>query len=90
MDAEQINEEDFDSSDGLEDEYDWDRSIFRANPNVGRLQADDILAKQATDRPLSKKNCRKLTFVTGAPKSQESMARVRVTWEAFCQSVSHE
>ena len=80
---------DLDSSDGLSDE-DWDRSMFRRNPNIGKRQAEIILARQAEDRPASKRNYRKLALVWGAPSTQATTARVERTWEAFCQSIGHE
>ena len=91
MDANGLDEAVFNSSDGLtDDEGDWDRSLFQTNPIVGKRQAEEIIARQAEDRPLSKRNSRKLAFVTGAPNSQASMLLVARTWDAFCASISHE
>ena len=74
MDTNVPVEVEFDSSDGLSDE-DWDRSLFDRKSNVGKRQIEGILARQAEDRPLSKRNNRKLTFVWGAQSSQRQGQR---------------
>jgi hypothetical protein len=83
-------EEDFNSSDYLDGEGDWDRRQFKLNDNAGKRQAQDIIDNQVEDRRASKRNSRKLEYSIGAPKSQETSARVSRTWDAFCQALSHE
>ena len=62
MDAPALDPE-FDSSDGLEDDDDWDRSQFARKPTHGKRRAATILARQAEDRSISKRNARKLGFI---------------------------
>ncbi|KAH9223686.1 hypothetical protein DL95DRAFT_453629 [Leptodontidium sp. 2 PMI_412] len=81
--------DDFDSSDGLEDD-DWDRSQFGHNPNHGKRQAASILARQAEDRILSKRNARNLTYSYGAPGTQYATARVEAAWDTFFRGLGKD
>lgn len=48
-------------------QHEPDRTIFEPGPDIGKRVSEAILANQAIDRPLSKKNARQLTFAHGAP-----------------------
>ncbi|KAF2221497.1 hypothetical protein BDZ85DRAFT_320676 [Elsinoe ampelina] len=80
-----LNSSDFED---LPDEH--DKSIFKPNPNVGKRVSEAILLNQATDRPLSKKNARQLTFARGAPKTREAQQSVMAVWDTFCQTIKHD
>jgi len=77
----------FDSSDGLDEADDWERSQFQNKTKAGKRQAEAIIAAQAEDRTLSKRNCRRLTYSSGAPGTQSMHARVERTWDAFYTSI---
>lgn len=77
----------YDSSDGLEDDDDWDRTQFTRNANHGKRQAMTIIARQAEDRAISKRNARRLTMTAAAPCSQYAIDRVQETWDAFYTSI---
>lgn len=53
-------------------------------------QIDTIIANQAVDRPLSKKNARELTFASGAPGTRIAQQSVAAVWDAYCETINHE
>ncbi|KAK4560927.1 hypothetical protein LTR86_004882 [Recurvomyces mirabilis] len=84
---------DLNSSDyeGVDDELDAvQRSMFAPNPNIGKRIMDAIIANQATDRPLSKKNSRELQPLHGAPSTQVAQQSVANSWDTFCATIKHE
>jgi hypothetical protein len=90
MDESILGEAAFDSSDGLEEDDDWDRSQFRNKSQAGKRQAETIIANQAADRATSKRNCRRLTYAMGAPSTQDARSRVECTWDAFYEGLKVE
>lgn len=66
------------------------RSLFKPNPNIGKRVSDAILANQAVDRPLSKKNAREQQFARGAPKTREAQHSVMAVWDTYCATINHE
>ncbi|SMR55280.1 unnamed protein product [Zymoseptoria tritici ST99CH_1E4] len=85
MESLDINSSDFE---GLDDVNGDD--IFAPNANIGQRVAAKIIANQAIDRPLSKKNARSVKFARGAPKTREAQQSVTVIWDAFCATVKHD
>lgn len=81
-----VNSSDFEQLLDDEDE----RRMLQPNSNSGKRIAEAILLNQATDRVLSKRNARQLTFVRGAPSSREKQSSVFTAWQAFCQTINHE
>jgi len=54
----------FNSSDGLESEEEEWRTELAVNKNAGKRQSMVIIANQAEDRIISKRNARRLTYGT--------------------------
>lgn len=74
----------------IEDDDDWDRTQFVQNPNHGKRQAMTIIARQAEDRAISKRNARKLTLTAGDPGSQYAITRIERTWDSFYASIGFQ
>ncbi|KAG6362413.1 hypothetical protein INS49_010643 [Diaporthe citri] len=81
---------DIDSSDFEDVVEEHDRSLFASNPNIGKRVSALIVANQAVDRPLSKKNARELTYAHGAPKTRDVQHSVMAIWDTFCTTINHE
>ncbi|SMY23104.1 unnamed protein product [Zymoseptoria tritici ST99CH_1A5] len=81
---------DIDSPDlELVQEEEWDNP-YKPSEKVGKSMAHRIVDNQRTDRPLSKKAARSVTFQYGAPGSMNKQQRVQRIWDAFCGTVKHD
>lgn len=81
---------DIDSSDYEDVDDGRDRSLFAPNPKIGKRVSALIVANQAVDRPLSKKNARELTYAHGAPKTRDAQHSVMAIWDTYCTTINHE
>ncbi|KAE8448563.1 hypothetical protein EG329_009444 [Mollisiaceae sp. DMI_Dod_QoI] len=57
---------------------------------LGHGIAQAIIRNQAVDRRESKKSLRTLQFAHGAPGTRTNHETVIVSWDAFCQTISHD
>jgi hypothetical protein len=66
-----MDDDGFNSSDELEGDDDWDRTQFARKATAGKRQTATIIARQAEDRVLSKRNWKAYT-------------RIRSSWDPVC------
>jgi len=81
---------DYDSSDSLNNGDNFNRTTLVPSRNVGKRQAAEIIARQAENRSLFKRNSRRLTFYKGTSGTQASTARVEITWDTFLETLGLE
>ena len=79
---------DISSSDG-EGLPEMNRAGLERFANAGKRTAAAIIAHQAEDRPLSKRNLRNISFASGTPTTQYDQAILTRKWDTFCGTIHH-